>query len=65
MSVAVHERGALALGAPEPLFDTGLRPTPMRTIMNQYTVSADGQRFLLNQLMANATMPSLTVVVGW
>ena len=65
MSVAVHDRGALELGAPEPLFDTGLRPTPIRMLMNQYAVSADGQRFLLNQRIANAPAPALTVVVGW
>jgi Tol biopolymer transport system component len=65
MSVAVHDRGALELGAPEPLFDTGLRPAPMRMLMNQYAVSAGGQRFLLNQRIANAPAPALTVVVGW
>jgi hypothetical protein len=37
----------------------------MRTLMNQYAVSADGQRFLLNQRIANASAPPLTAVVGW
>jgi Tol biopolymer transport system component len=65
MSVAVHDRGTVELGAPEPLFDTGLRPAPMRMLMNQYAVSADGKRFLLNQRIANAPAPALTAVVGW
>jgi hypothetical protein len=34
-------------------------------LMNQYAVSANGQRFLLNQRIANAPAPALTVVVGW
>ena len=65
MSVAVHDRGALELGAPQPLFDTGLRPAPVRMLMNQYAVSADGQRFLLNQRIAHAPASALTAVVGW
>jgi serine/threonine protein kinase len=32
---------------------------------NQYTVTADGQRFLVGQPAANTATPSLTVMVDW
>jgi hypothetical protein len=65
MSVTVHARDTLELGAPEPLFDTGLRPAPIRMLMNQYAVSGDGQRFLFNQRVPGSPATALSVIVGW
>jgi hypothetical protein len=65
MSVAVRTGDGLQLGAPRPLFATGLRPTPNQTLMNQYAVSLDRQRFLLNALLPEGTHASLTAVAGW
>jgi Tol biopolymer transport system component len=65
MSVAVHPGATLELGAPQSLFQTGLRPTPMQTIMGQYAVSKDGQRFLLNAPVTGDLAATITAVLGW
>jgi eukaryotic-like serine/threonine-protein kinase len=49
MSVAVTISPTFEFETPAPLFPTGLHFLPQyRTWMNQYAVSRDGQRFLLN-----------------
>lgn len=65
MSVPVHSGATLQLGAPQPLFPTGVRPIPMQTIMSQYAVSRDGQRFLLNAPVPGDVAATITAVVGW
>jgi Tol biopolymer transport system component len=65
MSVPVHSGANLELGAPQSLFQTGLRQTPMQTIMSQYAVSHDGQRFLLNAPVPEDLPATITAVVGW
>jgi Tol biopolymer transport system component len=65
MSVPVRSGANLQLGAPLPLFQTGLRPTPMQTIMGQYAVSRDGQRFLLNRLAPEDSAWAITAFLGW
>ncbi len=50
MAVAVNPGVSFEFGAPQPLFETGLRFLPQYKIwMDQYAVSGDGQRFLLNR----------------
>lgn len=65
MSLAVHAGDGLQLGAPRALFATDLRPTPNQTLMNQYAVSQDGQRFLLNARITEGAPASLTAAFGW
>jgi hypothetical protein len=65
MSVPIHARGTLELGAPQALFPTDLRPTPIQTLMNQYAVSQDGQRFLFNPRIAEGPAATVTVAIGW
>lgn len=65
MSLLVQDGASLELGAPRRLFATDLRPTPIQMLMNQYAVSQDGQRFLLNTRLAEATAATITAVVGW
>jgi eukaryotic-like serine/threonine-protein kinase len=65
MSVPVRSGTALQLGAARRLFQTDLRPTPMQTIMGQYAVSRDGQRFLLNAPVSGYQMATITAVLGW
>ena len=65
MSVPVRSGATLQLGVPERLFQTGLRPTPVQTIMSQYAVSRDGQRFLLNAPVSGDLAPTITAVLGW
>lgn len=65
MSIPVHTGRALELGTPKVLFTTELRPTPIQTIMNQYAVSQDGRRFLLNTRIKEGSPATITAVSGW
>ena len=52
------------VGAVRPLF--AVRPRPMvRLDAYPYDVSSDGQRFLVNTLVADATSTAITLVVNW
>ncbi len=65
ISVSVHAGHAPGLGAPRTLFASDLRPTPIQTLMNQYAVSRDGQRFLLNARTIEMSPATITAVSGW
>jgi len=53
-------------GAPQTLFATGLRFTPLyKTWMNQYAVARDGQRFLLNRQVPEGKPSAITAVIPW
>jgi Tol biopolymer transport system component len=66
MSVAVNPGPSFELGASQPLFTTGLRFLTRYTIwMNQYDVSRDGQRFLLNHSLPEAAHGAITAVIPW
>jgi eukaryotic-like serine/threonine-protein kinase len=54
-------------GAPKPLFRTRLAFDPGSTnlVAREYDVTSDGQRFLLNQHVADSTDAPITVVVNW
>jgi hypothetical protein len=60
-TVPVHiaANGALSLGSPKPLFQV----SATRTLGLVYAVSADGQRFLLNNQTADP--PSITMILNW
>ena len=65
MSVSVNPGPALEFGAEQPLFQTGLRfVTAYTAWMNQYGVSRDGQRFLLNRSLPETTH-AITAVIPW
>ena len=63
MSVEVRLSANVDLGVPQRLFPTGLSgiSTPLSG-RNQYDVSKDGRRFLLNQPVATST---ITVILNW
>jgi Tol biopolymer transport system component len=53
-------------GVPKPLFQTRLDLDPILTTdLRQYDVTADGQRFLLNQRLPDNPDAPITVVVNW
>jgi Tol biopolymer transport system component len=66
MSVVVRPGSTFETGPPSRLFETRMsaafNPTFTR---NQYVVSADGQRFLINQASPSAPPSPITVVVNW
>jgi Tol biopolymer transport system component len=64
MSVAVGSGTVMDVSSPTPLFETKMSTVVNNTMVrNQYVVSPDGQRFLINQ-PAGST-PSIVVVVNW
>ncbi len=62
MSVEVRPGARLDLGTPRPLFTTRLRPN---TALDQYVVTADGQRFIVMEPPVDATPDALTIVTNW
>jgi hypothetical protein len=64
MSVAVSgDAQVFSAQLPRPLFAVDL-PQPTPPYPNDYAVSADGQRFLINTLVEQPLMP-ITVVLNW
>lgn len=71
MSVAVDLAGdahsdTFQFGPPQQLFATGLRfLTRYAVWMNQYAVSRDGQRFLVNRPVSEAAQGAIIAVIPW
>ena len=62
MSVAVNSNESFFRpGTPKPLFQTRMAPSVLR----EYDVTRDGQKFLLNVPIEDAPTAPLTVVVNW
>ena len=67
LMVAGVDLGAtFEFGTPQALFKTGLRFTPgYKTWMNQYAVTRDGERFLLDRQVPETTPRVITAVIPW
>jgi len=66
VAVAVNLGTRFEFGAPQALFETGLRFTPLYKIwMNQYAGTLDGQRFLLNRQVPEGKPSAITAVIPW
>ena len=62
MTVPVDATGEFRAGAPQPLFRMGAMANSYR---QQFAVTKDGQRFLVNAPSQQSSGPQLTVVVNW
>jgi hypothetical protein len=64
MAVPIRVSDSFDAGTPEPLFQTRVPPllTPFRV---GYTAAPDGQRFLLNNLVADGEPTVITIVSNW
>jgi hypothetical protein len=60
MPVSIAANGAASFGVPKPLFQISSVGTQLAP---QYAVSADGQRFLMNNQSADP--PSITMILNW
>ena len=60
MAVAVQTDSTLQAGQPQALFQTRFFQP-----INPYTVSADGQRFLINTPLEEDNSSPMTVVLNW
>ncbi|MGB6944515.1 MAG: hypothetical protein WBE37_19105 [Bryobacteraceae bacterium] len=66
MAVPVNPGPTFEFGAPQPLFETGTRfSSHYRIWMDQYAVSRDGQRFLINRPVAETAAGAITAVIPW
>jgi hypothetical protein len=65
MAVLVNPSGKFEFGIPQALFATGFRPTLLNIWQNQYAVSADGQRFLLDRRLPENPPSAITAVIPW
>jgi Tol biopolymer transport system component/predicted Ser/Thr protein kinase len=70
MAVPIESgEGLFRPGAPKPLFQTRLHLLDQGQttdfLTRQYDVTSDGQRYLLNQHVTDATDAPITVVVNW
>jgi Tol biopolymer transport system component len=67
MAVKVKEGSGFEAVSAKPLFDTRVRGTGILGISSRdnYAVSRDGQRFLMNDRTDVSTAPPLTVVLNW
>jgi Tol biopolymer transport system component len=64
MSVVVKSSGAeLEYGAPKALFKT--RMLNRHSILHEYDVTPDGQRFLVGTLIGESKAPPPTVILNW
>ena len=61
MAVEIRTANGVEVSAPSPLFETGLAPSPQ---IDQYRVTADGQRFLVLQ-PAEGESQRLRVIINW
>ena len=64
MSVPIAAGGTLEAGVPKALFETKVGSINPE-YRNQYAVSKDGNRFLINAVSAGASSPPITVVLNW
>ena len=61
MAVEVHIDGGVQTGIPKPLF----KLTRMTNDTFQYAPTADGRRFLVNDLVENDPRKEVIVVLNW
>ena len=59
MAAALADRTAFTFAPPKPLF------AATRGLLTGYSVSADGQRFLMNMLSEERQFAPVTVVMNW
>ena len=66
MAVAIANRETLEVGAPRPLFATHATGLGIGIVgWHQYTVTADGHRFVVNEPIQEEADVPITVVVNW
>jgi eukaryotic-like serine/threonine-protein kinase len=66
MSVEVRVTPNFEAGVPRPLFNTHVPSIPLiGNDRNQYFVSTDGQRFLVNRIAADTLTTPITVIFNW
>ena len=71
MAVDVDAGATFSAGQPHPLFRTNLMgaylgsPFPNGRVRNEYAVTPDGQRFLINQPVGGVSAYAIRIVIDW
>jgi eukaryotic-like serine/threonine-protein kinase len=65
MAVSVIAGVSFQTAAPAPLFQTRVETSNLTGPRNNYVVAADGQRFLVNNLVLDRASQPITVVLNW
>ena len=67
MSVRVAPGAVFQAGSPTPLFRTEILGAPFQNglIRNEYAVTRDGQRFLINQPVDGSAVYAIRVLLNW
>jgi hypothetical protein len=67
MAVALHCQATCDFGTPQPLFRVPSLGAPLRkgSIRNEYAVSRDGNRFLVNEPVDGVAAYSIRIVLNW
>jgi hypothetical protein len=60
----VSDAAAFSAGTAKAVFKTDV-PEPTAPYPNQFVVTSDGQRFLVNTIVEQPTRPALTVILNW
>jgi len=63
--IRVTESGPPDAGDPAPLFTTHIGGAIQGVLRQQYCVSSDGQRFLMNTLVDDDKTPGITLLLNW
>jgi eukaryotic-like serine/threonine-protein kinase len=65
MAVPITAGASFEAGAPAALFTTHVKLTSLTNQRNNYVVAADGQRFLVNNLVEEGNTQPITLVLNW
>jgi Tol biopolymer transport system component len=65
VALPAEGRGSVAVGAAVPLFLTHVGGSMQGTSGQQYMVSPDGRRFLMNTLLDAAPVSPITLILNW
>jgi len=65
VAVPIESRDSFELGSPLTLFMTRVPSGSLTSDRNNYVVSADGKRFLINSLVDEGNKQPITFVVNW
>jgi WD40-like Beta Propeller Repeat len=65
MAVTLTADSEFKAGAPAPLFQLRMIPFPPTQLRQQYAVTANGQRFLVNTLVEPPVPAPITIVLNW
>src|SRR5258706_16447869 len=65
MAVQAETSTAFPGPMPTPRIQTGVNPTTSTNARNNYVVAADGQRFLVNNIVPESASKPITVILNW